>query len=141
MDRRMHSNDVTPRRGFFTHIAASAMAIGFAGLGSVPARAAAGAEDGPCAAGVGQADPLVVRIACVAVDSRRRGFQPALDPAFHRRASMLVDAVPADDVSRRCLERPVLRRRGERSGTAQDDERGDEEKSPTDHDLMLGLRR
>ena len=47
MDRRTHPNDVTPRRGFFTRIAASAMAIGFAGLGSVPARAAAGAEDGP----------------------------------------------------------------------------------------------
>jgi hypothetical protein len=45
---RPHPNDVvTPRRSFFTRIAASAMAIGFAGLGSAPARAAAGADDGP----------------------------------------------------------------------------------------------
>jgi hypothetical protein len=47
MDRRTHPNNVTPRRGFFTRVAASAMAIGFTGLGSVAARAAAGAEDGP----------------------------------------------------------------------------------------------
>ena len=47
MDRRMHTNEITPRRGFFTRIAASAMAIGLTGLGSAPARAAAGAEDGP----------------------------------------------------------------------------------------------
>jgi hypothetical protein len=48
MDRRTHPNDVvTPRRSFFTRIAASAMAIGLTGLGSAPARAAAGAEDGP----------------------------------------------------------------------------------------------
>ena len=48
MDRRAHPNDVvTPRRSFFTRIAASAMAIGLTGLGSAPARAAAGADDGP----------------------------------------------------------------------------------------------
>jgi len=48
MDRRTHPNDVvTPRRRFFTRIAASAMAIGLTGLESAPARAAAGAEDGP----------------------------------------------------------------------------------------------
>jgi hypothetical protein len=47
MDRRMHTNEITPRRGFFTRIAASAMVIGLTGLGSAPARAAAGAEDGP----------------------------------------------------------------------------------------------
>jgi hypothetical protein len=47
MDRRTHTNEITPRRGFFTRIAASAMAIGLTGLGSAPARAAAGAEDGP----------------------------------------------------------------------------------------------
>src|SRR6476620_10158172 len=48
MDRRTHPNDVvTPRRSFFTRIAASAMAIGLTGLGSAPARAAAGADDGP----------------------------------------------------------------------------------------------
>jgi hypothetical protein len=47
MDRCTHPNDVvTPRRSFFTRIAASAMAIGLTGLGSAPARAAAGAEDG-----------------------------------------------------------------------------------------------
>lgn len=44
MDIRMH--DVTPRRGFFTRIAAGAMALGLTGLASAPARAAAGAEDG-----------------------------------------------------------------------------------------------
>ena len=38
---------VTPRRGFFTRIAAAAMALGLTGLASAPARAAAGAEDGP----------------------------------------------------------------------------------------------
>ena len=48
MDIRMHDpTDVTPRRGFFTRIAASAMALGLTGLASAPARAAAGAEDGP----------------------------------------------------------------------------------------------
>ncbi len=48
MDIRMHDpTDVTPRRGFFTRIAASAMALGLTGLTSAPARAAAGAEDGP----------------------------------------------------------------------------------------------
>jgi len=47
MDRGTHPNDVTPRRGFFTRVAASAMAIGLTGLGPVAARAAAGAEDGP----------------------------------------------------------------------------------------------
>ena len=47
MDRRAQPNDVTPRRGFFTRIAASAMAIGVTGLGPVAARAEAGAEDGP----------------------------------------------------------------------------------------------
>jgi hypothetical protein len=47
MDRRTHTNEITPRRGFFTRIAASAMVIGLTGLGSAPARAAAGAEDGP----------------------------------------------------------------------------------------------
>ena len=47
MDRRTHLNDVTPRRGFFTRVAASVMAIGLTGLGPVAARAAAGAEDGP----------------------------------------------------------------------------------------------
>ena len=48
MDTRMHdSTDVTPRRGFFTRIAAGAMALGLTGLASAPARAAAGAEDGP----------------------------------------------------------------------------------------------
>ena len=47
MDRGTHPNDVTPRRGFFTRVAASAMAIGLTGLGSAPARAAAGADDGP----------------------------------------------------------------------------------------------
>jgi hypothetical protein len=47
MDKRTHPNNVTPRRGFFTRIAASAVAIGFAGLGSAPARAAAGADGGP----------------------------------------------------------------------------------------------
>ena len=48
MDTRMHDpTDVTPRRGFFTRIAASAMALGLTGLMSAPARAAAGAEDGP----------------------------------------------------------------------------------------------
>jgi hypothetical protein len=47
MERRAQPNDVTPRRSFFKRIAASAMAIGFAGLGPVAARAAAGAEDGP----------------------------------------------------------------------------------------------
>jgi len=48
MDRRLHDpNDVTPRRGFFTRIAAGAMAIGFTGLASAPVRAAGGAEDGP----------------------------------------------------------------------------------------------
>jgi len=36
-----------PRRGFFTRIAASAMALGLTGLTSAPARAAADAEDGP----------------------------------------------------------------------------------------------
>jgi hypothetical protein len=47
MDKPTHPNDVaTPRRGFFTRVAASAMAIGFTGLASVAARAAAGAEDG-----------------------------------------------------------------------------------------------
>src|SRR6185436_11683824 len=38
---------ITPRRSFFTRIAASAMAIGLTGFGSAPAHAAAGAEDGP----------------------------------------------------------------------------------------------
>ena len=48
MDIHMHDpTDVTPRRGFFTRIAASAMALGLTGLTSAPARAAAGAEDGP----------------------------------------------------------------------------------------------
>jgi hypothetical protein len=48
MDIRMHDpTGVTPRRGFFTRIAASAMALGLTGLTSAPARAAAGAEDGP----------------------------------------------------------------------------------------------
>jgi hypothetical protein len=48
MDIRMHDpTDVTPRRGFFTRIAASAMALGLTGLTSAPARAAGGAEDGP----------------------------------------------------------------------------------------------
>jgi hypothetical protein len=47
MDKCTHPNDGTPRRGFFTRIAASAMAIGFAGLGSAPARAADSTEDGP----------------------------------------------------------------------------------------------
>ena len=47
MDRRTDLNDVTPRRGFFTRVAASVMAIGLTGLGPVAARAAAGAEDGP----------------------------------------------------------------------------------------------
>ena len=47
MDRGTHPNDVTPRRGFFTRVAASAMAIGLTGLGPVAARAEAGAEDGP----------------------------------------------------------------------------------------------
>ena len=48
MDRRTDPSDVvTPRRSFFARIAASAMAIGLTGLGSAPARAAAGADDGP----------------------------------------------------------------------------------------------
>jgi hypothetical protein len=48
MDTRLHdSTDVTPRRGFFARIAGGAMALGLTGLGSAPARAAAGAEDGP----------------------------------------------------------------------------------------------
>jgi len=48
MNTRMHDpTGVTPRRGFFTRIAASAMALGLTGLTSAPARAAAGAEDGP----------------------------------------------------------------------------------------------
>jgi len=47
MDRCADPNNGTPRRGFFTRIAASAMAIGFTGLASAPARAAAGPEDGP----------------------------------------------------------------------------------------------
>ncbi len=48
MNTRMHDpTDVTPRRGFFTRIAASAMALGLTGLASAPVRAAAGAEDGP----------------------------------------------------------------------------------------------
>jgi len=38
---------ITPRRSFFTRVAASAMAIGLTGFGSAPAHAAAGAEDGP----------------------------------------------------------------------------------------------
>jgi hypothetical protein len=47
MDRPTNANDVVaPRRGFFTRIAASAMAIELTGLGAVPARAAAGAENG-----------------------------------------------------------------------------------------------
>ena len=48
MGTRMHDpTGVTPRRGFFTRIAASAMTLGLTGLTSAPARAAAGAEDGP----------------------------------------------------------------------------------------------
>ena len=48
MNIHMHDpTDVTPRRGFFTRIVASAMALGLTGLTSAPARAAAGAEDGP----------------------------------------------------------------------------------------------
>ena len=48
MDTRMHDlTDVTPRRGFFARIAGGAMALGLTGLASAPARAAAGAEDGP----------------------------------------------------------------------------------------------
>ena len=48
MDTRMHdSTDVIPRRGFFARIAGGAMALGLTGLASAPARAAAGAEDGP----------------------------------------------------------------------------------------------
>jgi len=47
MDRGTQPNDVTPRRGFFTRVAASAMAIGLTGFGPVAARAEAGAEDGP----------------------------------------------------------------------------------------------
>src|SRR6516164_2076024 len=48
MDRRLRDpNDVTPRRGFFTRIAAGAMAIGLTGLTSAPVRAAGGVEDGP----------------------------------------------------------------------------------------------
>ena len=43
MDRRL----VAPRRGFFTRIAAGAMAIGLTGLTSAPVRAAGGVEDGP----------------------------------------------------------------------------------------------
>jgi hypothetical protein len=46
MAGRLHDpNDVTPRRGFFTRIAA--VAIGLAGLASTQVRAAGGAEDGP----------------------------------------------------------------------------------------------
>src|ERR1041384_5066629 len=47
MEKRAQPNDVTQRRSFFTRIAASAMTIGLGGLGFAPARAAAGAEDGP----------------------------------------------------------------------------------------------
>ena len=52
----------------------------------------AGAQDRPRAAGVCESYALVVRIAGGAVDTPRRGPQTALDPALHRRVSVLVDA-------------------------------------------------